>query len=582
MRFLKPLFATKSYQVFIDSFLAIISTGLLTKNATILVLLYQYLASMRINKILILLGLASSAYAQVPACTSQQVAASGSSTFTITGGGGSFAAGSDQAIVWEKPPGTYLRRILANVTIVDTTTSSTFTPTDVTDVPVVFFANQTFTDLTGAIGITLPTDLPAGDNFVFRVTIRSLGADCYLDTSSFTIEAQTVSCTPGAMTCTAGLSGFQQCIETDTTATSFELGTVIPCAATTVCSQLTEGVISCSASSNQCTSGAAQCLNSTTTQICITDPNGINMWTDVPCAASETCNSSTGLCEASTVPGCSIGENQCADATSTQQCVFDMTSNENIFSDPISCLPGVCDSTTGVCISGPVEVCTLGANQCVGTTATQSCILDVTTNTNIWGSAVSCAGSTICDPTTGTCTGTAPVGDLCVEGETQCLDDSTSQLCVVDPNSGHTTWVSSTCPTGSSCNSQDGLCEGSLPPVCSVGATQCATATSSQLCILDPNTNLPDWSTATDCPSGSTCDSTTGLCTTAPVVGCTPFSQVCLTDTTFDECIQNSDGLWEMGGISLNCPSGSICVPYLDNTIQCVSSGMKRRRRRML
>jgi hypothetical protein len=508
--------------------------------------------------------------AQVPPCNLAQLAGD-SDLFSISGGGGVYEPGSTQEISWSRPPGAPVRRIRQNVTIVDTTLDTTFTPLNITGVPVEFLTNETSTQMNGNISLVLPDSIPDGTDYVFRVTIRSRGALCYLDTGNFTVETATppTECTPGAMICSDDLSGFQQCVETDASATAFTYGNVIPCAATTACHQLTNSTIACSTPSgpvDQCTLGSSQCTADNSTQTCITNTTtNTTVWgTAVACPSG--CDATTGLC-VSPVDQCTLGSSQCASDNSTQTCITDTTTNTTIWDTPVAC-PFGCDPTTGLCVT-PVDQCTLGTSQCLTDSSSQSCITDPTSNTTVWSAAVNCPLG--CDSTTGLCVN--PVNE-CTEGTSQCVDVNSSRQCVLNDATNTTVWTTAVpCSTGFTCNNSTGLCEQTTTDQCTLGQFQCVTTTSNQQCITDTTTNTTVWSAATDCPAGTTCNGATGNCTSSsPTTGCIPYSQICLSDTTFDTCSENDQGVWTLGGVTSNCPEGTVCTVYINNTINCVAN----------
>ena len=355
----------------------------------------------------------SSTFAQLQPCNLAQVAGT-SELFTISGGNGTFAPNSTQSIVYDRPEGAPVRRIRANVTIVDLDDDNSFTPPDVSGVPVEFLTNETNTHISGVIGVTLPDDIPESDNYVFRVTIRSRGSLCYLDTAPFSVQGDIVeTCTPGAFMCSDDFTGFLQCKETDANSTSFAFVDEGTCALTTVCSQVNETVIAC-------------------------------------------------------IP------------------------------------PPV------------VDECTLGTFECVEPDSSRECILDPETGGTVWSDPVPCA-------------------------------------------------------VGFSCNDATGVCEADVVDECVLGTAECVTETSNRVCITDSETGGTVWSDPAECPAGTTCNEETGLCTSGVPNGdeCLPRSQICLSDTTFDECIQNENGIWSLGGVTLNCPPDSTCTPYFNNTINC-------------
>lgn len=395
-----------------------------------------------------------------------------SEIFTITGGNSTFSPNSTQAVIYDRPSGAPVRRILANVTIVDLDNDSTFTPSDVTGLPVVFSDEERPLHLAGGIGITLPETIPEGDNYVFRVTIRSRGFLCYLDSNTFIVDdnlgGPVDGCTPGAMMCTDNDEGFQQCIETNANATAFEFGPIIDCAATTSCNQ-------------------------------------VNNFT-------------------------------------------------------ISCIPPV----------DPVDECELGATECVDADSSRTCIQG--TNGTVWSEPESCEAEFSCNEESGVCEADDVVEDECTLGETECVTETSSRTCVEDVN-GRAVWGPSVeCTEGFSCNNETGVCENVPVDECTVGQTECVTESSNRVCVEDGETGTGVWSDPADCAAGTTCDEETGLCTfgTPGDESCMPNSQVCLSETEFDTCVQGDDGFWNFGGVTSNCPDDTTCTPYMNNTINCV------------
>lgn len=363
-------------------------------------------------KLIFIAFIASTAYGQLQQCTSDQLAGD-TESFSISGGGGVYEPGSTQEVSWVRPSGSPVRRIRANVTIIDTESNLEYPPTNITNVPVNFPPAQNNNDLQGDIEVTLPANIPDGSDYVFRVTLRSKGTLCYLDTANFTVQAETANCTPGAMVCTSDLTGFQQCVETDATNTTFAFGDPIDCAAFTSCSQVTNSTIACA----------------------------------------------------------------------------------------------------------PVDECTLGEHRCVEPDSSQVCVMNPLTDTTVWGDAVPCED-------------------------------------------------------GFSCNPETGVCEPDVVNECTLGETECVTETSNRVCLQGENGTV--WSPPAECPPNNFCEQATGLCTSTipPGSDCVPNSQVCLSDTTYDMCIHNENGVWSMGGVTLNCPENTVCEHYQTNgnvtSINCV------------
>lgn len=412
--------------------------------------------------------------AQLEPCSIEQLAGT-SSLFSLTLGNETLSAGDSTNVLFERPSESPVRRIRANVTIIDTATFYSILPANVDGLPVVFLANESNLDLSGQFGVVLPGNLSDGD-YVFRVTLRSQGSLCYLDTSNFTVKSDIippVDCTPGSMRCVADLSGFQQCVETDADATSFTYGETIACAATTGCVELGDGVISCSLLSliDECVSGASECYTPTLSRVCVLDP----------------------------------------------------TTNTTVWGQPIECENG-CDAETGLC-DVPTNECTLESTECVDSDTSRQCVLNSAINTTVWS---------------------APVD----------------------------------CQEGFLCNDISGKCEMQPVDKCTPNDVECVTPSSNRICLINPATNTTFWSEPAECPAGTSCSESSSLCTSGvPNSSCVPRSQSCISETEFDECLQNEDGFWNLGGVTTNCPDGFVCTPYINNTINCVVNSTTLARR---
>ena len=444
--------------------------------------------------------------------------------FSVTGGGSEFTENSEQAILWDRPSGAPVRRILENVTILDTGNGLFYPLTNVSNVPVIFANEEQEIHQTGAIGLTLPAVMPESDDYVFRVTIRSRGTVCYLDTDLFSIssniENPSDACFAGDMRCTDDLSGFRQCFETTQDATEFAFNDVIACAATTLCQQITNSTIACVStdSVDECTLGAAECVTENSSRVCVPNENGNTVWSlPTECVEGFSCSAETNLCE-----------------------------------EDVS-IP-------------PTDECTLGAAECVTENSSRVCVPNEDGNT-VWSTPTECVGGFSCSAETKLCEPDEET-DECIIGTFECVDENSNRVCVDDEN-GRGIWSDpADCSTGQLCNLENNQCE--FIDECVEGTSECVSLTETRQCILNENTGATEWTDAGTCQVG-TCSSETGLCTstTPPGSSCIPRSQICLSDTEFDECVQGEDGFWNFGGVTMNCPENTVCNAYLNNTINC-------------
>ncbi len=444
-------------------------------------------------------------------CTPAQLTG-GDGIFTIATGNGTYLQGTNQAIIWNQPAGNPIRRISNNITIFSNAVQAVIAEAEnVTEAPVVIL-NRTIAH-TGGIGVTIPDSLPDGDDYVFRVIVRSRRGHCFLDTNTFsvrrTVTPPVQNCSPGSMRCVDDNSAFEQCVETDETDTVFSFGLPIDCAATTECIQITNFTIGCSpggSNPGECELGTVDCVDETHSRVCITGPDGTPIWgPPQQCAAGFECNEDNGQCEpgpptstisstsataTSTIPPdeCILGTQECVTEASNRVCLIGPSGNavwgpETLCPAGTTCLDGLC--TSGVpggstSIDGGTTITTttiLPTSTLVPTTTT------VVTSTSTDAVPASTDIVTVTTITVGTetigTTSTATVTsvpDECVLGTLQCVTDSSNRVCIVGPNGG-TVWGPETdCPAGTTCN--DGICtSGNTGPGTGTGTTTFGSST---------------------------------------------------------------------------------------------------------
>jgi hypothetical protein len=259
------------------------------------------------------------------------------------------------------------------------------------------------------------------------------------------------------------------------------------------------------------------------------------------CNGTESCNPSTGLCEAGTPPACDDG-NPCTN----EVC-------DNAFGCLYSNVTGPCDDGSA-CTTG--DICVAGA--CTGVPV-------VCDDNDV------CNGAETCDPGTGSC---LPGTNLDCNDNNVCTTDTCDALlgCLYSPafgpcDDGSPCTTGDTCAAGvcvgtpvvctdndicngvETCN-PDGNCQPGTPLTCDDG-NACTDDTCDALlgCLYTPNTDPCDDGSA--CTTGDVC--TAGLCLGAPVV-CTD-GDVC----NGDETCNPLTGACETG-VPLNCDDGDACT----------------------
>ncbi len=460
-------------------------------------------------------------------CTPAQLTG-GDGVFTISTGNGTYLQGSSQAIIWNQPSGNPIRRISNNITIFSNTVQAIIAEAEnITEAPVVIL-NRTIAH-TGGIGVTIPSSLPDGDDYVYRVIVRSRRGHCYIDSNTFSVRRTVAppqeNCRPGSMRCVDDNSSFEQCVETDDTDTIFSFGLPIDCAATTECIQITDFTIGCSpggTNPGECELGTTDCIDATHSRVCINGPANTPIWgPSQECEPGFECNDDNGQCEpgppsttssvtsatataTSTIPPdeCILGTQECVTETSNRVCLVGPSGNavwgpETLCPAGTTCLDGLCTSgvpggsstlgTTSVTTETATATSSDGETASVTFTSTNvppettvivtSTTFEVTITLSTSAATATATGTSVATTSTTTSTATSiPIPNECVLGTQQCVTELSNRICIEGPNGG-TIWGPVTeCPAGTTCT--DGLCtSGGTGPTGTGTTTVIATST---------------------------------------------------------------------------------------------------------
>jgi hypothetical protein len=121
-------------------------------------------------------------------------------------GNGTTQAGTPQVLSFIWPSGSPVRAIV-RVTLVESAKGNYTKPRDTGPLP--SFKTGSRKDKAGGVAVTSPVNLPPGP-YVLRADIDVPRANCYLDTSEFTVVASNRSCAPGTSECTSA-QAYRRC-----------------------------------------------------------------------------------------------------------------------------------------------------------------------------------------------------------------------------------------------------------------------------------------------------------------------------------------------------------------------------------
>ncbi len=229
------------------------------------------------------------------------------------------------------------------------------------------------------------------------------------------------------------------------------------------------------------------------------------------------------------------------------QCAADQACFDGVCSPAVPCksdknctsLDAVCDSSAGHCVQCEESVdcqpdwtcadrvCVAPAKPCA---STKECDGDQVCDKSK-GQCVQCVDPTDCDGGA-TCVDNQCVTQLCLDGDAQCADALTRELC----NGGQ--WIKAACAKDQGCES--GVCKAQI---CQPGASQCQ-GPQWQTCA----DNGLQWSAAKDCPAEKVC--LAGACASKVCAS----GQTSCAGSALQTC--TAQGLWQSGP----CASNQTCV----------------------
>lgn len=323
-------------------------------------------------------------FVHAAACTAAQLRGQFNS-FRITGGGGTFFAGTEQVVSFDHPTGSPVNGISAITIVPSGANSPVFNPTVVSGVPVTF-PNINASDFAGSIDLFLPNNLPAGA-FVYRLNLTILNnGTCTLDSIPFTsLGSQSQQCTFGTSQCQSTTT-FVNCTRSGT------FGPSQTCPAGTSCQQTGTQAICTSGVPTQCTVGTYQC-SGTGYKICFQGITGPTFTDVLPCGPGTSCvqigNSISCAANAGPANECTVG--RCVSTSQFQSCIVGPLGN-NVFSTVQTCPAGTSCTGNGICTSGTGNTCTSGNMRCTGASTFQQC------NQGTFGVNQSCPTGTTCAP----------------------------------------------------------------------------------------------------------------------------------------------------------------------------------------
>ncbi len=397
---------------------------------------------------------------------------------------------------------------------------------------------------------------------------------------------------------------------------------------------------------DECILGTQECVTDASNRVCLIGDAGNNVWgPETLCPAGTTCidglctsgggNPGTGsssviatdtVTETATEPtsisttytttiittptvtptGGTTGGTQTASAsdssTSSIPDIETVTGSTTVITvtDTTSIVTSTSASATATATLLPDE-CVLDSAECITETSNRVCVIGPDGNA-IWGPETECLAGTTCEdgfctsgnpPGPGTGTTASETATATATGISTFLPTTTdgpATLSTIVITDTETATASSDVPTititGTPTETTTTATDTStatgtpLPDECVVGERECVTDLISRECVLNSDGHAV-WQNA-DCSPGTTCAD--GICSSGVPgqTACFPRMQICLTDTTYDECSQSDEGFWKFGGVTLTCGPGRVCVPYFNDTINCIipEPVVNRRRRR--
>jgi len=312
----------------------------------------------------------------------------------------------------------------------------------------------------------------------------------------------------GARSCTLDARGYQTCGNFDADA-CLELGPATPCAPSERCDQGV-CVFSCT---DECLAGEKRCAGPGY-QLCGQfDADPCAEWGAISdCKQNETC--SNGVCSAVCQDECEPGARECSGFQSLRECgEFDHDPCRD-WGPPETCnLWERCLDVAGpaACVIICFNDCEpMDARQCVGD-GYQVCGDHDWDACLEWSDPVACQAGELCSG--GTCT-TAPCTDDCTPaGLTECVMSHSVRTCGQHDNDACLDWSAATaCGAGRTC--QAGACVESCSDTCAPGSIGCLDGDTRWSCT-DANGDGCLEQAPTDCAAGQSCSA--GVCGTGCV-----------------------------------------------------------------
>jgi hypothetical protein len=270
------------------------------------------------------------------------------------------------------------------------------------------------------------------------------------------------------------------------------------------------------------------------------------------------CDVTDGTCKCGGTGGLSCSDREVCDPNA-RTCVLQTSCTD------VACSRNqICDVNSGKCLCGLAtcsasQVCSVG-----GDGGTKACVANVCTG-------VTCAGNTACDPADGYCKCN---GVLCQSGETcACPAGTDGGACLATARA----CKPGTACTGVDCGANNTTCD-PIDGRCKCGGPGGQACSSAQVCVLGPPAQceggqqciFPDGGAKT-CPIGTSCDPEDGVCkcggrggvkcgdaTTTDAGDAVP-AEVCVLNPTLQACRRPCDVR-----DPTSCPTGTFC--YFDSS----------------
>ncbi|MBU1433171.1 hypothetical protein KKF91_21755, partial [Myxococcota bacterium] len=315
-----------------------------------------------------------------------------------------------------------------------------------------------------------------------------------------------------------------------------------------------------------CVEGAVQC-NGDSLETCRRSEDGCLAWWGEPCPGGESCQG--GVCGAC-VSTCAPGTARC-EGDAVMRC-FAQSAQCYIWGPAEACAAGE-SCSAGQCAAGCVDECAEGQTICAegGVKACGAFDADPCRD---WGPVTACAAGESCS--SGACA--AGCADECVEG-TQVCDGDAFKRCGGFDADACTEWSELTpCGVGESCSA--GACAPieSCTDECVEGVTQCSNDSAGvRACGQFDEDPCADWGPTAPCAAGETCSQ--GACAATCADECTAGTQICDGDA-FKTCGQfDADPCDEWSALTLcaegeSCSAGE-CNPVAACEDECVAGGVR-------